>query len=135
MKELRETLRREYPNVQLHASVFVNARTFASKIGQDWEAWCQEGLLDVVSPMDYTFFPGEYVKLLAQQKEQCQGVTMWPIFGPTLWPDDGHLEMRAAEVLRETREAGLPGFGWFCFDDRTVRLIEALKQGPLSCEE
>ena len=135
VRELRGEVKAKYPKVLLQASVFPRPDRYASKIGQNWEEWCKEGLLDEVLPMDYTLFPGEFRQLVEFQKGICHGVKMAPIFGPSLWPDDGHLEMRTVEAILAARETGMPGFSWFTFDSRAVRLIDALKSGPLRTQD
>ena len=135
VRELRGEMKAKYPKVLLQASVFPRPDRYASKIGQNWEEWCKEGLLDEVLPMDYVLFPGEFRQLIEFQKGICHDVKMVPMFGPSLWPNDGHLEMRAVESILAAREMGLPGFSWFSFDGRAVRLIDMLKSGPLRTQD
>ncbi len=40
--------------IKLSAAVFPSYPASADSVGQDWAAWCREGLIDFVVPMNYT---------------------------------------------------------------------------------
>jgi uncharacterized lipoprotein YddW (UPF0748 family) len=54
VRQVREAVRRHSTRLVLSAAVFPNAALAAYEIGQDWEAWAREGLVDILCPMLYT---------------------------------------------------------------------------------
>ena len=133
VREARDALKAKFPKVELAASVFQNPDAYSARIGQPWDAWCAEGLLDEINPMDYLLEPEDFERLVRQQvPRQTHGLRTVPIFGPNLWPDDGHMELRAAEMIRRVRTVdGTAGFSVFLFERRTLDILEALAKGPL----
>ena len=133
VREIRAAQKAKFPKVELAASVFQNPDAFAARIGQPWNKWCEEGLLDEINPMDYLLEPEDFENLVRQQvPRQTHGLRAVPIFGPNLWPDDGHMEMRAAEMIRRVRTVdGTSGFSLFLFERRMLDILDALKDGPL----
>jgi len=54
VRQVRELVRKKNTSLVLSAAVFPNPALAAFEIGQDWEAWAREGLVDVLCPMLYT---------------------------------------------------------------------------------
>ena len=53
VREIRSAIVRSGKKIPLSAAVFPDPDVSRIMIGQDWEAWVQEGLLDLVCPMLY----------------------------------------------------------------------------------
>ena len=54
VRQVRDMVRKKSASLVLSAAVFPNPALAAFEIGQDWEAWAREGLVDVLCPMLYT---------------------------------------------------------------------------------
>jgi uncharacterized lipoprotein YddW (UPF0748 family) len=54
VRQVREMVKKKNASLVLSAAVFPNPALAAFEIGQDWEAWAREGLVDVLCPMLYT---------------------------------------------------------------------------------
>jgi uncharacterized lipoprotein YddW (UPF0748 family) len=54
VRQIREVVKKKNPSLALSAAVFPHPALAAFEIGQDWEAWAREGLVDVLCPMLYT---------------------------------------------------------------------------------
>lgn len=54
VREVREAVKARDPRMPVSAAVFPNAELAAFEVGQDWQAWAREGLVDVLCPMLYT---------------------------------------------------------------------------------
>lgn len=131
LRDVRRRLKEVAPRTHLCASVLIDPGGFAGKVGQAWEEWCAEGLLDEVEPMDYVDDPKEFERLVRRQKMLAHGVRLIPYLGPSLWPDDFHAEWRAAEMIGICRRLGCEGFAWFTCDDRTNRILATLRKSVL----
>jgi uncharacterized lipoprotein YddW (UPF0748 family) len=73
VRRLRANLHETNPQVRISAAVFpdpVNARIL---IGQNWPAWVQEGLVDMVNPMLYTGRTNFFEKLVREAMQLAQG--------------------------------------------------------------
>ena len=105
-------------------------------VGQDWVAWCKEGLIDVISPMNY--YTGDSIfafkGLVRSQVDALRGtnVKVYPGIGVSCWKTTGHDARRACEQIEAIREAGLGGFGVFELDSRGIAVLPELKRGILS---
>lgn len=128
VREVRSRMKKDAPRTRLVASVLIDPGGFAGKVGQAWDEWCEDGLLDEVEPMDYVDDPKEFERLVRRQKTLAHGVRLTPFLGPSLWPDDFHAEWRAAEMIGICRSLGCEGFAWFTCDDRTNRILVALRK-------
>ncbi|MGA2624200.1 MAG: family 10 glycosylhydrolase [Bacteroidota bacterium] len=79
--ELKEALKKENRSVRISAAVFPDADNAKVLIGQDWEQWAKDSLIDMICPMLYTnnagFFEqyGRHAVSIAQGRCQvCLGV-------------------------------------------------------------
>ncbi|MGE5361766.1 MAG: glycoside hydrolase family 10 protein, partial [Bacteroidales bacterium] len=54
VREVREAVKKRNPRLALSAAVFPNPALAAYEVGQDWESWARDGLVDVLCPMLYT---------------------------------------------------------------------------------
>jgi uncharacterized lipoprotein YddW (UPF0748 family) len=65
VRQVRELVKKKSVEIPLSAAVFPHPGMAAFEIGQDWEAWAKDGLVDVLCPMLYTNNQGlfrQYVK-------------------------------------------------------------------------
>ena len=134
VREIRMRLKATHPKTELAASVYMDPKGYSARIGQAWDRWCAEGLLDTVEPMNYVEDPAEFAALIAKQKPAAGKAALVPLFGPSLWADDLHDERHAAEMIRVTRDLGCAGFGWFTYDERAHKILETLSLGPLKAD-
>ncbi len=54
VRQVRETVKKKDARLVLSAAVFPHPALAAFEIGQDWDTWAREGLVDVLCPMLYT---------------------------------------------------------------------------------
>ena len=54
VREIKEIIEKSGKDVVLGVDVFPDAETAKVLIGQDWELWAKEGLVDIICPMQYT---------------------------------------------------------------------------------
>ena len=54
VKEIKEILNKSGKDLVLGVDVFPDSETAKVLIGQDWELWAKEGLVDIICPMQYT---------------------------------------------------------------------------------
>ena len=73
LKELREALKSAGRPVSVSAAVFPSPDTARVLIGQDWEAWAKEGLVDMLCPMLYTNNDDLFEKYLKRALEAAAG--------------------------------------------------------------
>ena len=122
--------RQETPNVKLSAAVFLEAESVPARIGQDWVAWCREGLLDFVCPMDY--YGNNFESLVAAQKQMLEGcpVKLRPGLGLSCWKDSRQDAREMTRQIGAVRKVGLDGFTVFNLDSRAVAVLPILHAGP-----
>lgn len=123
VREVSRRVRAEAPGVKIQASVFRYPRGDARSVAQDWSAWCREGLLDVVAPMNGADAPSVLSAALTAQKPEVAGVSLVPTLYPSTWTDPMLGARDLTDQVRLCREAGLPGFGVFTFDGKFINMI------------
>lgn len=129
VREVARRVRAEAPGVKISAAVFTNAETSPSNVGQDWPAWCREGLLDFVCPMDYVESPALFSGQVVPQKRIAGKVPVYPGIGLSTWRNDGRDAVRLAKQILVVRELGLGGFTVFNFDRRAEKALPLLHLG------
>ena len=136
LREIARRVRKECPEVKIKTSCFHHEVEESRRmVGQDWIAWCKEGLIDVISPMNY--YTGDSVfafkGLVKSQVEALRGtkVRVFPGIGVSCWKTTGHDGKRMCEQIEAIREAGLGGFGVFELDARGIAVMPELKRGIL----
>lgn len=133
LREIARRVRTECPGVKIKTSCFHNEPEEAAYVvAQDWVGWCREGLIDIISPMNY--YTGDsvfaYKGLLKSQMESLRGtpVVIYPGIGVSCWRETGHDALRTCEQIEAVREAGLKGFGVFELDARGIAVLRQLKR-------
>ena len=129
VRAVSRRVRAEAPGVKVSAAVFTSAETSPSNVGQDWPAWCREGLLDFVCPMDYVESPALFKGQVVPQKRIAGKVPVYPGIGLSTWRNDGRDAVRLAKQILVVRELGLAGFTVFNFDRRAERALPLLHLG------
>lgn len=114
--EVRAAVKAVSPDCLLGAAVFPNRCSDAKTLGQDWPRWCREGLLDVVSPMDYIASTALLKEVLRTQREAADAVRLVPYVGLNVLPSGVNRPLRLAEQVSLVRNLGLSGFCVFNFN-------------------
>jgi uncharacterized lipoprotein YddW (UPF0748 family) len=126
----RKALKRDAPGKLLTAAVFGKYPSCLDAVGQDWESWINIGLVDYVTPMNYTEDLGVFNQWLAQQtRTRKQALKIVPGIGVTA----AESRLDAAQVvdqIQAARQAGCPGFALFDLDT-TLRqeILPVLRMG------
>ncbi|MEI7900771.1 MAG: family 10 glycosylhydrolase [bacterium] len=109
-------LKREAPGKLLTAAVFGKYPSCLDAVGQDWESWINIGLVDYVTPMNYTEDMAVFNQWLAQQtRTRKQAMKIVPGIGVTA----AESRLDAAQVIDQiqaARHTGCPGFALFDLD-------------------
>lgn len=124
VKAVAERLHKEKPGVSVSAAVFQMQETCPDTVGQDWPAWCRNGWLDFVCPMDYTQSAPIFRGRVKSQMESAAGVKLYPGIGLSCWRNDGEDVRRLCEQIEVVRGLGLEGYTVF---ELTPRAVEAFK--------
>lgn len=133
VREISHRMRRECPKVKLAGSFFQFVEGPAEHQGQDWVAWCHEGLFDIAGMMLYVSAdsPYAYEAILRQEIEAVKGsgVNLVPTIGLETWPDPAHDARRLCEQVSVIRAQGLKAYNVFQFCDRLLKIAPDLKKG------
>ena len=125
-------VRAEAPGVKIHVCGFSVPAVARMTTGQDWPHWCRRGWVDVVRPMDYCSETAELDSLIRVQRQMDIGrAKMYPLVGPSCWPDTDGFALSAARHIQTVRAAGFRGFGVFALDRRTAKMFPLLATGPM----
>ena len=119
------------PELQLSAAVFKNYRLVKEYNGQDWSAWCREGWLDFVCPMDYTASSETHRGLIRRQLPLAHGVRVCPGIGLSLWKKTNR-PLTMIEQIENIRQFNLPGFTVFNYDETALEPLPLLRLGCTS---
>ena len=130
VREIAKRVRAEAPGVKIRASVFRYPRGDALTVAQDWSAWCREGLVDVIAPMDGAADTDELRRMLALQKPAAGDRVLTPSYYPSTHEDPDFGARELMDQIGVGRAAGLPGFGVFTFDNRLIRMLTPGKEKP-----
>jgi uncharacterized lipoprotein YddW (UPF0748 family) len=113
VRRVREEARAASPGLALSAAVWAWAERAYLALGQDWQAWLEDGLLEFAVPMSYTLDD----RLL---RYQAQGFAASPV-GERIWIGLGSWLFAerpegAIAQLRIARAAGVAGDSLFSWD-------------------
>ena len=128
--EIRATLRKTHPQIQLSAAVYGIAAARGGNIAQYWPDWLRAGTVDFLVPMNYTESSAEFANLVRTQVAY-PGAKGRIIPGIGVAADESRLD--PAQVARQivlARQAGCPGYVLFALSG-TLRdeTLPALRQG------
>lgn len=115
VKDVVEIVRRDYPKVEISASVVASSERAKYTVGQDWGRWAREGWFDFVLTMgyapQYSLFRESRLGAVLLEKNP---VTVYPGVGLGVWPRrDGRNGVRLREQILAIRELGFKGFFLF----------------------
>jgi len=131
VRNVAKRVRAEAPGVEISAAVFENAANCPIAVGQDWPAWCKEGLLDFVCPMDYTDSTSVFAGLVKKQKGIIGDVPLYPGIGLSSSGASPESRLRrVVEQIVESRKAGCGGFTVFNYDAAAEAVLPIISQGP-----
>ena len=122
VEEVHRRVKEARPECRISAAVFRHWPTHRDTVGQDWKAWCEQGLLDFVCPMDYTPSNARFATEVASQRDWAAGVPYYPGIGLTTWPDKTDIN-RLIDQIRLTREAKTGGFTVFHYGEMEMREV------------
>jgi len=128
LTRIRGAVKTARPSVQVSAAVWGNWPGVRDSIGQDWVAWCHDGRLDFVTPMNYTDTAAEARALYASQRAALPaGFAVYPGIAPTTHNIPPEETVRQVDTLRA---AGARGFVLFELDpDLLDTHLPALRAG------
>lgn len=129
VREVSRRVRAERPGVRISAAVYRNPSTDADTIGQDWPAWCRNGWLDFVCPMDYVESPAMFKSQARVQRDAVGAAKLRPGIGLSCWTNDGEDAVRLAKQIQAVRDLGLGGFAVFNLDRRAEAVLPLLRMG------
>ena len=109
------------------AAVFPSVETCPGSVGQDWPAWCRNGWLDFVCPMDYTPSSALFKGMVRAQMRAAGKVKVYPGIGLNCWPDDGADVRRLGEQIEVVRALGLDGFTVYALSPRSAVAFPAFR--------
>ena len=130
MLSSRKTVRLGAPCKLVTAAVFGKYPSCLDAVGQDWESWINIGLVDYVTPMNYTEDMTKFNEWLGQQtRTRQQALKVVPGIGVTA----AESRLDAAQVIDQiqaARRAECPGFALFDLDT-TLRqdILPILRMG------
>lgn len=116
VQSARRVMRRDAPGKQMTVAVYGKYPSCLHAVGQDWESWINIGLVDYVTPMNYTEELSRFNGWLSQQtRTRRQALRVVPGIGVTA----AESRLDAAQVIDQiqaARRAGCPGFALFDLD-------------------
>ncbi|MBM4164679.1 MAG: hypothetical protein FJ222_09615 [Lentisphaerae bacterium] len=114
--DARLALRAHAPGKLLTAAVFGKYPSCVEAVGQDWEAWLRNGLLDYAMPMNYTESLEAFQALVADQT-RTRTLARQIIPGIGVTAAESRLDpIQVIDQIRALRQAGCPGFALFDLD-------------------
>lgn len=114
VEDLSRAIRQARPNATISAAVVPDLAQAAASRLQDWGAWVERRLVDVVCPMAYTTDPGVFAAQIAAARDTAGAARVWAGIGAyRLSP-----AAIAADVA-EARRLGLAGTILFSYDSLT----------------
>jgi uncharacterized lipoprotein YddW (UPF0748 family) len=133
VRTIRQEVRRIKPNLPISAATIAYGRcpsefsdTYAYKyLGQDWQGWLEEGLIDANMPMNYR--DTRQSDKQAEFSEWLDAFGKWdggkPVFvGLATYTSDAKT---VESQIEQVRRAGLDGFVVFCFNESGMRVGES----------
>jgi len=130
--DARRALRAHAPGKWLTAAVYGKYPSCVEAVGQDWEAWLRNGLVDYVMPMNYTESLEAFKGWVADQTRQpAQARRILPGIGVTA--AESRLDpIQVMDQIQALRQAGCPGFALFDLDTTLQQeILPALRLGVM----
>jgi len=132
VREIRKAMKEAVPNCKLTASVVRPG--WKELAAQEWEAWCREGLMDCVGPMNYYDRGYPRIEDIHKDIDVEKGYAGNVPIKPTLYPiciiwdpctefDLGLRTRYLLDSIREYRRLGIKAFSIFEFTNPFIDLI------------
>jgi uncharacterized lipoprotein YddW (UPF0748 family) len=116
---LGAALRARRPGVVLSSSVVADEADAFSRRLQDWAAWAERRLIDVICPMAYTPDAGVFAQQVTAARDIAGASAVWAGIGAyRLTP------YRTTENIAAARRLGVAGVALFSYDTPSVELDE-----------
>src|SRR5262249_53921335 len=113
---LRDAVRTVRPSALVSVAVLPTPTEASGRYLQDWRAWVERGLIDVLCPMAYTTDTAAFASEIATVRQAAGPHPVWAGIGAyRLSPD------QIAENVRSARRAGAGGGNSFSFDRPPAR--------------
>jgi uncharacterized lipoprotein YddW (UPF0748 family) len=128
VRELKDSLKSLGRPVRVSAAVFPAADKAKILIGQDWEAWAREGLIDMLCPMLYTNHAGFFEKYAGQAIASGKGHCL---VCPGIGIGTSHNQNTPEgmwEQVRISRSLGGDGVVFFSSSSLTSDFLKTLKE-------
>ncbi len=128
--DVRAALRRETPGRWLTAAVYGKYPSCVDAVGQAWEVWIDQGLIDYAAPMNYTE-DAAMLQALLQNQTRTPRLRRHVLPGIGITAAESRLDAAAAiDQIRQIRAAGAPGFVLFDLDTTLERdILPVLRLG------
>ena len=127
VREIKEIVDRSGKDVVLGVDVFPDSETAKVLIGQDWELWAREGLVDMICPMQYTNDLDVFRRSVKRAVKTTDGKCL---IYPGIACHSSHNKNTPEGVIQEVivaREEGADGVTFFSGTSLTDEFIDKLK--------
>jgi hypothetical protein len=112
VRRVNKVVKAAHPDKKISAAVFPNKQKAKDIVLQDWGTWLEEGLLDLLCPMNYAEVTETYtsdMKVIMDNAKACN-VPVWAGVGSwRITPES------SGEKIRSALDLGAEGFCLFSF--------------------
>lgn len=127
VRELKQALKAAGSNARISAAVFPDAVNARVLIGQDWPAWAEEGLVDMLCPMLYSNSAGLFEKLVREAVAHAKGKSQ-VCAGIGIGTSHNQNTVEGmVEQMRISGSSGAAGVVFFSSSSLTAPFLERLK--------
>ena len=131
LRELRPVLRESGRQVKLSAAVFPDAGNARALIGQDWERWARDGLLEMLCPMLYTEDHKLFEKYVRRAVAIAHGRCVLAVGIGIQSADQQNTPDGVLRQMKSARALGADGTVLFSSGSLTEKYLKALSEkGP-----
>jgi len=127
LRELRQALSETRRQVHLSVAVFPDADNARALIGQDWERWAQDGLLEMLCPMLYTDDHRLFEKYLRKAVTIARGRCLLAAGVGIVSADQQNTPEEMLRQMNLARDLGADGTVLFSSGSLTERFLKAVR--------
>ena len=130
VSSVRTRLRSTRPRMWLTVAVLAGYPSCVSSVGQDWESWIDQGLVDYAVPMNYFEDAAKYAAVVARQANTPRRARHL-ISGIGVTANESVLSpVQVIDQVNAARRAGVAGVALFDLDQTlAVRVLPVLRLG------
>lgn len=130
VSSVRTRMRSARPRMWLTTAVLAGYPSCVSSVGQDWESWIDQGLVDYAVPMNYFENGKQYASVVLQQANTRQRARHI-ISGIGVTANESVLSpVQVVDQVNAARRAGVAGVALFDLDQTlAVRVLPVLRLG------